>query len=93
MRVVESKHVEDCFDGSLIKEVLFDSPVTKEFVFKIGADGTIQYFDNFAKPFFKIRLQGIYDIKGIAGHKTIRIHLKSPDKYTLVDFENDVAAA
>ena len=86
MEVIEVRHVEDCFDGSLIKELLLSSEVSKELIFALGKNGDVQYFAHFARPFFKIRVSGIYDVKGIKGNKTMRIHLKHPKQYTLDDF-------
>lgn len=77
MKLVEIKHVEDCFDGSFIKELRFESKITEEDVFFLGRSGDVQYFETFAKPFFKIRVKSKYDLKGIAGNRTLRIHLKS----------------
>ncbi|MBI9073726.1 MAG: hypothetical protein JEY94_19170 [Melioribacteraceae bacterium] len=86
MKVVEIKHVEDCFDGSLIKEILLSDEITKEFIHKLSGDDFLQYFPHFARPFFKIRKNGTYDIKGIEGNNTMRIHLKKPDEYSLNEF-------
>jgi hypothetical protein len=86
MEVIEIKHVEDCFDGSLIKELLLSQELNKDFIFALGKDGDIQYFSHFARPFFKIRVPDIYDLKGIEGNKTMRIHVKNPLKYSLDDF-------
>ncbi|MGD8782163.1 MAG: hypothetical protein PVH88_24760 [Ignavibacteria bacterium] len=86
MKVINFKHVEDCFDGSVIKEILFDTDINKEFIFKLSEGGEIKYYDNFARPFFKIRFAELYDLKGIEGNRTIRIHIKSPSEYTFEDF-------
>jgi hypothetical protein len=86
MVVIDIKHVEDCFDGSLIKELLLSGEISKELIYTLGKGGSVQYFAHFAKPFFKIRVPGIYDLKGIQGNKTMRIHLKDPEKYSLNDF-------
>ena len=86
MRVIGIKHVEDCFDGSSIKELLFDSEITKELVFSIGREGDMQYFEDFARPFFKIRIQSKYDLKGIVGNRTIRVHLMTPTATALSEF-------
>ncbi len=32
MEIVDLKHIEDCFDGSYIKELLFSEPITKRFI-------------------------------------------------------------
>ncbi len=87
MKVVDVKHVEDCFDGSLIKELLLDSEITKELIFALGEGGTVQYFGHFARPFFKIRVEGLYDLKGIEGSRTMRVHLKSLDRFTMDDMK------
>ena len=86
MEVIEVKHVEDCFDDSSIYELLLDADISKEWIFAVGEGGHVQYFDNFAKPFFKIRVDGMYDLKGIQGTRTIRVHLKSRQDFTLDDF-------
>jgi hypothetical protein len=95
MRVIEIKDVEDCFDGSFIKELLFDREITKELVFHLGRLGDIQYFDTFARPFFKIRVKSKYDLKGIVGNRTLRIHLKSPSSDSIRRFceENGLESA
>lgn len=92
MNVIDLKHVEDCFDGSLIYEVLFDANTSKAMILALAEGGDIQYFANFAKPFFKIRVKGLYDLKGIEGHSTMRLHLKSNEQFTLADFLAKVAA-
>ncbi len=86
MEILEIKNVEDCFDGSLIKEILLSSEITKDFIYSIGDGCIIQYFDNFARPFFKIRKNGLFDLKGIEGNKTMRVHIKNPDKFSMDDF-------
>lgn len=90
MEVVEIKHVEDCFDGSLIKELLLSGVITKGFIFALGRGGDVQYFPHLARPFFKIRVAGRYDVKGIEGNKTMRIHLKNPNAYSLDAFIKEV---
>ncbi|MBN1593415.1 MAG: hypothetical protein JW941_09255 [Candidatus Coatesbacteria bacterium] len=86
MKVIEVRHVEDCFDGSLIKELLFEAAITKEMIFALGKNEKVQYFADFARPFFKIRVDGLFDLKGIEGNRSMRIHIKNPDSYSLEDF-------
>ena len=92
MKVVAVTHIEDCFDGSLIKEVLLSDAIEKKFIFALGENGNIQYFSTFARPFFKIRIRGIFDVKGIEGNKTMRVHIKNPEKYSIEDFMRNVNA-
>lgn len=86
MEIIEIKHVEDCFDGSLIKELRISKEITKEFIYAVAGGGDIQYFAHFAKPFFKIRIPNRFDLKGIQGNTTMRIHIKNPDEFSLDDF-------
>lgn len=90
MKVVDIKHVEDCFDGSLIKEMLLAEKISKEQIFALGQDGDVQYFPHFARPFFKIRVQGLFDLKGIEGNQSIRVHLKDPKEYAIDHFSEFV---
>lgn len=95
MRVIGIKHVEDCFDGSFIKELCFDREISKEMVFFLGRGGDVQYFETFARPFFKIRIKSKYDLKGIVGNRTMRIHLKNPSPEAIGEFcdENGIEFA
>ena len=86
MKVIDVKHVEDCFDGSLIKEILLDTDISKELIFRLGEGGKVRYYDNFARPFFKVSVEELYDLKGIEGNRTMRVHMKSQKKYTLDEF-------
>lgn len=86
MYIIEIKNIEDCFDGSNIREVLLTFEVTKALIFALGEEGKLQYFGDFARPFFKIRVEDKYDLKGIEGNNTIRVHLKNPGDYSIDDF-------
>jgi hypothetical protein len=75
MNIINIKEIEDCFDGSFIKEILFDREVTEEFIKYLGKAGELDYFPSFAKPFYKVQLPGKYIVKGVQGNKTARIIL------------------
>lgn len=75
MKIIEIKDIEDCFDGSFIKELLFDREVTKEFILYLGKTGDLDYYPTFARPFYKIDSKGKFQIKGVEGNKTARITL------------------
>jgi|GEM_PF-4370220 len=90
MKVIDVKHVEDCFDGSMIKELLLDSEISKEFVFAMGAGGQVQFFADFPRPFFKVRMENLYDLKGIANQRTMRVHLKSVKLFALDDLRKKI---
>ncbi|MCG8699661.1 MAG: hypothetical protein MI922_16520 [Bacteroidales bacterium] len=75
MKILEIKHIEDCFDGTYIKELLFSSLITKDFILSISQNGKLTYFENFERPFFKIVYRSDFYIKGVEGNQTARILL------------------
>lgn len=70
MKVIDIKLIEDCLDGSYIKEILLDSKVTKEFIFYLKDIGKLNYYESFAWPFFKIVDMNKFIIKGVEGNTT-----------------------
>jgi hypothetical protein len=75
MKVVRVKNQADCFDGSIMKEVQFDRPVTKEFIDFMGTKGELDYFPHFARPFFKVEVKGRYYLKGIENNSSASLIL------------------
>ena len=73
MQVLQVKTVEDCFDGSFIKEFLLSSIITEAFVKKLGETGELDYFPDFPRPFFRIERKDSYQIKGVLKSKTFRV--------------------
>lgn len=85
MTILDIKHIEDCFDGSSVKELLLSSPITSTLIQDLGSKGHLQYFPHFARPFFKLRITNKVDLKGIEGNNTIRIRLRMPLEKNLQD--------
>lgn len=75
MKILSVKEQPDCFDGSLMKEVVFDQPVTKSFIDFMGEKGDLSYFPSFARPFFKVDVKGYYFLKGIEDNRTASLVL------------------
>lgn len=67
--------LEDCFDGSFIKEVSFDEQINIEFINYIGQFGNLNYYSTFLKPFYKINVPKKFILKGVEGNTTARIIL------------------
>ncbi len=80
MRIVNIKELEDCFDGSFMKEVLFDETVSRKFIHYLGESGDFEYFPSFAKPFYRVVKKGLYQIKGVEGNRTLRIILNRKNR-------------
>lgn len=88
MRIIDIKDLEDCFDGSLIKDFLFDEPVNKSFIDYFGKLGKLEYFPDFARPFYRIDRANAFVIKGVEGNKTARITIASKNIFeTLSEIE------
>jgi len=73
MKIVDVRHIEDCFDGSFIHEVLFDADIAPAFIRALGAEGILHYHRDFARPFFRVILKGRFTIKGVEGNRTVRV--------------------
>jgi len=73
MKITGVRHIEDCFDGSYVHEILFDADITSTFIESLGTEGKLQYYRSFARPFFKAVLADRFTIKGVEGNRTIRV--------------------
>jgi len=73
MTVTEIQHVEDCFDGSFIKEFFLDETITEPFIRYLGKDKKLEYFPEFARPFFRIIAEDEYMIKGIEENRYVKV--------------------
>lgn len=77
MYIVAIKKIEGCIEGTNVKDLLFDEPISKLFAEYLGRLGKYIYNDNFDKPFFKIIVRSYYTLKGSIGNRSIRIILPS----------------
>ena len=77
MNILEIKHLEDCLDGSVVKELLLSKEISAEFIKSLGKEGNLQYFPHFARPFFKLRIDGKLNLKAIEGNTSLRFLLES----------------
>ena len=73
MKVKEVKVVEDCFDGSFIREFILDEPTSEDFIKKLSQDAILEYYKDFPRPLFKIKKKKAYEIKGVIGNKSVRV--------------------
>jgi hypothetical protein len=73
MKVIAVKHIEDCFDGSYIHEILFDAQITRGFIEALRPVSQLQYYPTFARPFFKALFGGRFTLKGVEGNRSARI--------------------
>jgi len=72
MKVEEVSVLEDCFDGSLVREFRLDTVIDEHLVRRLGRLGALQYFPSFARPFFRVDEPSRYCVQGIVGSQTLR---------------------
>lgn len=84
MKVINYKQIEDCLEGTNIRDLLLDEPVTKEFVEKLGKLGKLILNETMEKPFFKIIVRSKYTIKGSIGNNSIRVMLPDNAEFEMM---------
>ncbi len=75
MKILQITDVPDCFNTSLTKEILFDQPVTKDYIQYLGQHGQLDYYAEFPRPFYKLQKSGYYILQGVEGTDTARVIL------------------
>jgi len=90
MKIIGIKDQEDCFDGSIMKEVTFDTPLDRSFIDFLGEKGDLDYYPHFARPFFKAEIKGHYYIKGIENNtsSSLILYKRNPEESLAVFMEN-----
>jgi hypothetical protein len=73
MIVSKVKQVEDCFDGSFIKEFILSEPSSEDFMRKLAKGRMLDYYPDFPRPFFRIEKGGVWVIKGVEGSESLRV--------------------
>ncbi len=73
MNIKDIKEIKNCHGEVFMKEVEFDSFITKELIFKIAKIGELLYMDTLKKPFFKISIGESIIIKGTENTTTMRV--------------------
>lgn len=79
MTILDIRPQEDCVDGDLQKEVVFDRPIDESFIRYLENAGALQYFSDFARPFFRVDAPEGFVLKGIQGRKTCQLITNKTD--------------
>lgn len=74
-RVIEIRELENCFDGSFMKEVEIDEPLNEIIMNRMACDSRLKYYPHFPKPYFRIEKDGAFVLQGVIGSKTFRATL------------------
>ncbi len=92
MRIQDIVDADDCVGGEFMKEVIFDGPVVREFILHLGESGDLDYFEDCARPCYRLDVPGSFTLKGIQGAKNARLILISEDMDRhLAEFKSVVA--
>jgi hypothetical protein len=81
MELLDTKKVEDCFDGSVIFEYYWSEKIGEEFMKKLGTTGRLYYYPEFHRPFFKIITFDGLQIKGIIGDPSFQVIYPQTNKW------------
>jgi hypothetical protein len=71
-RVLAIERLEDCFDGSFVRQYRLDAPVTEELMRAVAQGGDLHYFPDFPRPYFRIRRASEWVIQGVIGNDAFR---------------------
>lgn len=75
MKVTATRIIETCLDGTMNIEKTLDRATDNRFIHHLGMLGTLEYFPQFARPFFRITRPGIFVIKGVEGELTFEVFI------------------
>ena len=86
MRILRSVRHKVCADGSFMKELLIDAPVTREFFSYLKNFGQVEALPNIGDGFYKFEKIDWFSIKGFAGDTTVEVRFKKEVIDLTVDF-------
>ncbi len=84
MYVVTVREIEDCVDGSLIREVQFDDDLDTAAIRRLQPLGNFEYYADFPRPFFRISTDD-YQLKGVEGTPRLRLWCRSETVLGVID--------
>ncbi len=76
MKIVAVREVEDCFDNTVSRDVVFDQPTDLEFIVSLGSLGRLRYYHNLARPFWRLQVEDLFSLKGIQRNNVARLVFK-----------------
>lgn len=94
MKMLKVSVLEDCFDGSYIRNISLDSEITKEFIDYLmqNKNMSLEYYADFARPFFRIESKGNFRIKGVQGNDNFRLVLYKSTVDDIVEYLRKIIA-
>jgi hypothetical protein len=74
MTVVDVRHVEDCFDGRSVYDIVLSEATDPAFVEYLAGFGSVDHYPDFPKPLFRGLVHDV-SVAGIVGERHFRITL------------------
>lgn len=65
--------LEDCFDGNSVYCYHFDQPWTRPAILQLATLGSLDYFPDFPRPFYRLSGSGGLQLKGVEGMQHCRV--------------------
>jgi hypothetical protein len=73
MCTIEVERLEACLDGRAVFRYRTEQVWTAETIKKLVQFGSLDYFPEFPRPYFRVRNQGGLEIKGLEGECACRV--------------------
>lgn len=75
VHVIEVHLIDDCFDDSVTRELVLDTPLDEVIMRAMAAEGSLQYHPEFPRPYFRIQRPEDTIIQGVFGRHSCRVIL------------------
>lgn len=72
IRVREVRILEDCYDGSRVRELVLEAPIDEALMRAMAGGSELRYVRGLANPVFRIRRAGRWALLGVIGSATVR---------------------
>jgi hypothetical protein len=84
MKIRGIKNVQGCLEGTNVRDIYFDEPITTDFAEYVCKLGRAVFRREIEKPFFKVMVRGRYTLKGSVGNYSARLILPTPDDANVI---------
>ncbi len=73
--VSDIREVENCFDGSFIKEVELNEPLNEQIMHRMARGARLAFYPEFPRPYFRIERKRAFVVQGVLGNRVFRATL------------------
>jgi hypothetical protein len=86
VRIVKSVQTKVCVDGSLMKELILNEPLSEGFLKFLENFGTVRFLEQLKKPYFSFEKEYFISIKGFVGDSTVEVRYKKESHDLVADY-------